>query len=135
MAKLEFSGLDDIIEDLNRRQQRTGETAQRMVRAGAQVVADYRKQEAEHRGIRRSGAMIKGIKPVGRIKEDLGVLKLPVYSQGTDENGTRNAEKEFLEHYGYKGRPGSHWISAAEEKGEGPATDAMVKEWDESMEA
>lgn len=134
MAKLGFSGLDDVIEEMNRRQERTGETARRMVKAGAQVIADYRKQEAEHRGIRRSGAMIKGIKPVGRIKEDLGVLKLPVYSQGTDENGTRNAEKEFLEHYGYRGRPGSHWIDTAETKGEAPAQDAMAKIWDEAME-
>lgn len=134
MAKLEFAGLDGIIEELNKRQQRTGSTARQMVRKGAAVMADYRRQEAERRDIRDSGAMIRGIKPGARIEEDMGALKLPVYSQGKDEKGVRNAEKEYLEHYGYKDRKASHWIDSAEEKGEGPATDAMVKVWDESME-
>jgi len=134
MAKLGLSGLNAVIEELNRRQERTGATAHKMVQAGAKVAAEYRKQEAEQRRIRRSGAMIKGIRPVGKVKNDMGMLKQPVYSQGKDENGTRNAEKEYLEHYGYKSRPGSHWIDAAETKGEKPAQEAMVKTWDKDME-
>lgn len=134
VADLSFSGLDEIIREMDRLQKRTGPTAEKMIKAGAKVMAEYRKQEAEKRGIRDSGDMIKGIKPGSRIENDLGALRLPVYSQGKDKKGVRNAEKEYLEHYGYKDRTATHWIDEAEQAGEGPATDAMVRVWDENME-
>lgn len=136
MARLDLYGLDSVLRDMNRLQARTGPVAEEMVRKGAEIMAEYRKREAEKRGLKApgSGAMIKNIRPTKRIKNVAGALELAVYSQGKDpksRTGQTNAAKEFLDHYGYKSRSASHWVESAEKAGEKPAEEAMEKIWDE----
>lgn len=139
MARMsDFAGLDDVVKDMVRKGELMGATAERMVRAGALEMANARKQEAERRGLRSQdgGAMIKNIKPTRNIKRIGGQLTLDVYSQGTDTRGkkkknkVRNATKEFMDHYGYKSRPASHWIDSAEQKGTPMAEKAMLEIYD-----
>jgi hypothetical protein len=135
MARMtDFSGLDDAVKSLTSRGELMGRTAQRMVQVGADEMAKARRAEAERRGLRKEGDMIKQIKPTRKIKSIGGQLTLDVFSQGKDERGVRNATKEFMDHYGYKSRPASHWVDSAEEKGKGPAEAAMQQVVDEDME-
>lgn len=133
MARMELDGLDGIVREMEKLQTGAGPVAEKMLRAGAEVMAEYRRREAEKRGLRDTGAMIKNIKPDRKIKTVNGVMLLTVYSRGTDKNPhtkRRNAEKEFVSHYGYKNEPATHWIESAEKDGEGPAQKEMVKIWD-----
>lgn len=134
MARLDLYGLDSVLRDMNRLQARTGPVAEEMVRKGAEIMANYRRQEAEKRGLKDSGAMIKNIRPTKKVKNVAGALELTVYSQGKDpksRTGQTNAAKEFMDHYGYKNRPATHWVESAEKAGEKPAEEAMEKIWDE----
>lgn len=132
MARMDFKGLDSVIDSMGRMGERTGTVARNMLKAGAEEMAEARREEAEHRGLHRTGLMIKNIK-MDKIKESGGALSTTVYSKGTGKDGVRNAEKEYLDHYGYKRRPASHWIDAAEKKGEAPAQRAMTAIWDEHI--
>ena len=133
MARMEFDGLDGIVREMEKLQTGAGPAAEKMLRAGAEVMAEYRRREAEKRGLRDTGAMIKNIKPDRKTKTVNGVMLLTVYSRGTDKNQhtrRRNSEKEFVNHYGYKNKPATHWIESAEKDGEKPAEEAMEKIWD-----
>lgn len=134
MARMSFSGIDEVIRDMDRLQMRTGATAERMVRAGAEVMAEERRKEAERRGLRDTGDMIKKMRPARNTYTVMGAKKLDVYSQGKDEKGVRNAAKEYMDHYGYKKRPASHWVDTAEARGEKPANEAMVGVWNEFID-
>lgn len=133
MARMEFDGLDGIVREMEKLQTGAGPVAEKMLRAGAEVMAEYRRREAEKRGLRDTGAMIKNIKPARKIKTNAGAMELTVYSQGKDpdsKTNQTNAAKEFMDHYGYKSRPATHWIDSAEKDGEGPAQKEMEKIWD-----
>ena len=123
MARLTTTGLDETIKELERLGGGIGPAAARMAQAGAEIVSAERRKEAERRKLRRSGSMIDNIRPKPAARGNGNTMV--VYSQGKDEKGVRNAEKEYLEHYGYKGRTGSHWVDSAEQKAAKPAEDAM----------
>jgi hypothetical protein len=129
MARFSFDGIDAVIRDMDRLQMRTGPTADKMIQAGSKIMAEERRKEAERRGLRDTGDMIKKMKPARKIYTVMGAKKRDIYSQGKDEKGTRNAQKEFHDHYGYKKRPASHWVDTAESRGEKPANQAMVDIW------
>lgn len=142
MARLtDFKGLDEAVKDMVRKGELMSGTAERMVRVGALEMANARKQEAERRGLKSpdGGAMIKNIRPTRTIKHIGGQLTLDVFSQGKEtrgkkqQNTVRNATKEFMDHYGYKSRPASHWIDSAEKKGTPPAEKAMLDVYDREI--
>lgn len=138
MARIYYDGLDDRIKQFDNMAKGLTQVAEKSLRAAAKEYEKGRQTEAERRGFRDSGSMIKNIK-VGRKKNPYSdVGKMTVYSRGKDEKGVRNAEKEFLLHYGVKrgGRKNSitasHWIDAAEAKAQRAADNAMEKVWDEA---
>ena len=131
MARFSFDGIDAVIRDMDRLHMRTGATADKMVRAGAEAMADERRKEAERRGLRDTGDMIKKMRPAKNTYTVMGAKKIDVYSHGKDKKGVRNAQKEYMDHYGYKKRPASHWVDTAEGRGEKPANQAMVKVWED----
>lgn len=132
MARMEFDGLDGIVREMEKLQTGAGPVAEKMLRAGAEVLAEYRRREAEKRGLRDTGAMIKNIKPAKKIQTNGGAMELVIYSQGSDRSKktpVRNAAKEFMNHYGYKSKPATHWVDSAEKAGEKPAEKAMEDIW------
>lgn len=131
MARFSYGGIDEVIKDMDRMMMRTGPVADRMVQAGSKIMAEERQKEAKRRGLQDTGSMIKNMRPARRVRTVMGAKQLDVYSQGKDEKGMRNAEKEYLDHYGYKKRPASHWVDTAEARGEKPANEAMVKIWED----
>ena len=133
MARVETSGIDEVIEDLKKLGELTGDGADRILLAGAEEVSKARKKAAEMHGHRVTGAMINNIGYPKTPKTVNGVRQIEVYSKGKDKKGVRNAEKEFVLHYGTSSKPGTHWIDDAEKKAEAPAKAAMEAEYDELL--
>lgn len=133
MARFETSGIDDVLEEMIRMGEATGETANEMLLAGAEVVKEEWQAAAEGAGLRDTGEMIRKIgyprspKVVGDIKE------IDIYPQGKDKRGIRNAEKAFVNHYGTSKLKATHFIDVADEKS-GPRVEQVFKEiWDRHM--
>lgn len=132
MARMEFDGLNYAIDVMQKMGVDVGEVGRNMVRKGAEVVAEQRKKEAARRGLRDTGNMIKNIRPTRAVKEANGALEMTVYSQGSDKTKktpVRNAAKEFMNHYGFKNKPATHWVDSAEKKAAPIVEKAMVRIW------
>lgn len=152
MAKFDVEGLDELVESLKKMGELTGETAEKMLIAGAEEAKKAWKQAAETFHIKDSEEMIEsiGFKNTKTISD---VRTLDVYPQGKDSKGVRNAEKAFILHYGLKGstsknavrkrlkkdkRPGpgipaTHWVDVAEESAGPLVLEAMTKVWEEHL--
>ena len=133
MAMMSFSGMEEILADMNRMGKAAGDTARRMTEAAAEETIKAWKNSAETHGHRKTGAMIDSIGHTA-IKEKSGTVTTEVYPQGKDKNGTRNAEKAFILHYGRSNLKGDHWVDDAEAAAEGPATERMEQIWDEMIQ-
>ena len=109
-----------------------------MLSKGADILKEEWQQEIALRRHVKSGDMLGSVAPTG-IKSGTDQKSIAVYPQGVGENGTRNAEKAFLLHYGWKsggkrkkkgsGRKGSHkgdhFVDAITEKAEPKVQSAM----------
>lgn len=132
MANFHVQGLDVIVKGLEELGETSGEMAEDMLRAGAVVLIGTWNQVIIARGHVKTGAMLKNVK-AGKIKRNKdGDLEVQVYPQGTDKNGTRNVEKAFLLHYGWKSNAatkgpwvGDHFVNEIEETGTPKAIEAM----------
>ena len=129
MARISSAGLDDLFTDLRALGDRAPEVTERMVEAGAEVVAEHWRQSAESAGLRDTGDMIASIRPANPKKGNNATSR-EVYPQGTGRNGTRNAEKAFINHYGTSRIKPTYFVDAAEQSAESPMTDAMRAVWD-----
>ena len=131
MARLEFSGLDGLIEQM----ERTGRLHDQalvdaMLLAGAEAAKEVWKQVATEKGYIDSGEMINHIgysKKPQRL-DDAGFVS--IYPQGTDsKTGVRNAEKAFRLHYGWSRKVGSNWVDEVSERMQAPCEAAMMGEY------
>lgn len=146
MARFDVEGLDIIVEDMKRKGELAGETAERMLMAGAEEVKQAWKGEAERRRFRDTSAMINSIGFPRSVKRASDVLSVDIYPQGKDKKGTRNAEKAFILHWGTTsnaaqkrrkkkkfsgpGIPRTLWVDDAD-KAAGPRVmDAYTRIWD-----
>ena len=131
MARFDTSGLDDLIREMERLGEASGEIAEDMVTAAVEEIRDAWKESAEENNLRDSGDMIESIgfpQPMQRIGD---VLYRDVYPQGTDRKGVRNAEKAFLAHYGTSRQPATDWVDDADDKS-GPRVDQRLTAiWEE----
>ena len=131
MARFDMSGLDDIIRDMERLGQASGQVADEMLIKGAECVREAWRRSAEEHGHRDTGAMIESIN-YARPTSGAGSAKsIDIYPQGVDGKGVRNAEKAFILHYGTSRIPGSCWVDDADRYSEETAPQAMAAVWDE----
>ena len=133
MARFDTSGLDDVLADMKRLGELEGETADKMLMAGAEQVKKAWKSSAEKHRHRDTGDMIESIGYPRKPKTVYGVRAIDIYPQGKDRKGVRNAEKAFILHYGTKKKPGSHWVDDADEMAAPLVTQAMTEIWDEHL--
>lgn len=132
MAVLNVVGIESVIKDLQRMGDNAGDTGEKMLRAGAEVVRwewQHAIKEKDHIG--ETGDMILSVKPDRRIKEYGGVMQITVYPRGKDSTGTRNAEKAFIAHYGRIHQDGTGFVDLANERAQAPAWSAMEAVWDQ----
>jgi len=128
MARLDVTGMQDAIRDLNRMGEGIGATADAMLHAAGEVMVQGWQFEAAKHGHIRTGAMYDSIKQ-SAAKTVNGVRQITVYPMGTDgynrRKRVRNAEKGFVLNYGWSRKAGTHWAEEAEETSTEPAVDAM----------
>jgi len=137
MARFDTSGLDDLIRDMNAMGESTGELAEEMLFAGADVVKESWRYAAAMHDLKDTGDMIESIGYPRQPTRAGDVISLDIYPQGKDRKGVRNAEKAFILHYGtssaasikrgerrawrkgkkYKnpGIPATHWVDDADD--------------------
>lgn len=134
MARFDTTGIDEIIQNLERMGQGSGPIAEEMVNAAVEEIKQAWKDSAEAHGHRDTGALIDsiGFGP-GPVRAG-AILYRDVYPQGTDSKGTRNAEKAFILHYGCKRFPGSYWVDDADEKSAAPVEARIRAIWESFIE-
>ncbi len=135
MAKLNTVGIDSMLTDLAIRGEKADSAMKRMLIAAADATKQEWKNAAGMHGHVRTGAMIGsiGYKQPKKIQGGDG-YETAVYPQGTDADGTRNAEKAYILHYGTSRISGDHWVDEAEENAEAQAQGAMEEIWNELIE-
>lgn len=134
MARFNTDGLDDLLADMKRMGELTGETADKMLMAGAEEVKTAWKASAERHKHRLSGDMIESI-GYPRSPSSAGDIKsIDIYPQGKDRKGVRNAEKAFILNYrATKKHPPSHWIDEADIDAGPKVQGAMEAIWNEHL--
>jgi len=133
VARFDTSGLDDVLAEMKELGQLTGEVADTMLMAGAEIVAQCWKEAAERHRHRLTGDMIASIGYPRQPSQAGDVRMIDIYPQGRDSTGTRNAEKAFILHYGTSKIPGSHWIDDADALA-GPRVEAKWREiWNDYL--
>lgn len=127
MARMNWSGLDGVMRELTQMEKTAGPLTEKMLDAGAEVIAQSWKDAISSAGLIDSGAMQKSVK--AKKKSD---GSREIYPQGTDSRGVRNAEKAFIQHYGSSRIKATGFVDRAEAEAEGPAVEAMQRIWDEA---
>ena len=129
MARFDTSGLDEIINQMQRMGQDEGPVADEMVNAAVEVIKEEWKKSAEKHGHVDTGAMIEsiGIGP-GPVRAG-NIVYRDVYPQGTDGKGVRNATKAFILNYGRSKMPGSYWVDDADEQSAAPVQEVCEAIW------
>ena len=140
MATMDTTGLDELIRDMRRMGEYSGEQANKMVLAAGEVIKDSWIQEAQKRRLRKSGQMIGSIGYAKDVKDIGGVKYTDVYPQGKDsKTGVRNAQKAFILHFGSsrwkdsRGR-GFGWVDEASAKAEQPVERKLTEMWGQFLE-
>lgn len=131
MARFNMSGIDDLVAEMRRMGEESGEAAKAVLLAGAEGVKKAWKQAAEEHELRDTGDMINSI---GFPREPVdvgGAYSIDIYPQGKDRHGVRNAEKAFVLHYGTSKLTATHWVDDADRYSEDYAIPAMNDTWDE----
>ncbi len=136
MAKLMFSGLDDIAGELSRMGEDADKVADKMLRAGAGEMAKRWRKSIDEAGLVKTGAMKNSVAPAKGAMGNAGMKYIEIYPRGTDKGGghkgkgVRNAAKAFFNHYGTSRIPATRFVDQAEESGEEMAVRAMQAIWD-----
>lgn len=134
MARFDTSGIDDIIQSMERMNLEVSPVAEEMCMAAVEVIRDAWRESAEEHGFRDTGAMIDSI-GFGPAPIRAGaIIYNDVYPQGKDSKGTRNAEKAFILHYGSKRIPASYWVDEADARSVEPVNAKTREIWDRFIE-
>lgn len=134
MARFDTSGLQDLINDMRRMGETSGDVAQVMTAAAAEEVAKAWKRSAEEHELRDTGAMIESIGYPRGVEKIGDVCAVDIYPQGKDASGTRNAEKAFVLHYGTSRRPPTYWVDDADKYAAEPVQKRLEEIWGQFLE-
>ena len=134
MARFIMIGLDDVIRDMARMGEKSGDAAKAMLFAGAEKVKSAWRSAVESHGLVDTGDMLESIGYARKTKEIGDALSIDIYPQGTDRKGVRNAEKAFILHYGTSSRPGTRFVDDADRMSEAEAIPAMEAVWGQFIE-
>ena len=130
MAKIEYSGFDDLERGLERLGR---EGIKRVVMAGADAaIKEIQSRTESYRHVVH-GEMLKAVS-AGVYHEDLNSAWVDVYPQGEDRRGVSNAKKAFVINFGYGKRrtdkTGDHFITGQKQTMTAAVLKAMQAESD-----
>ena len=132
MASFDMTGLDELMQAMQRKGEMAGTIATEMVTAAGEEIASTMQAEAGQftKSGRATGAMAAAIGAHDGVMQGSGTLYTDIYPKGTDSKGVRNATKAFILHYGKKGYPATYWVDTALRKAEGPVRTRLLAMWE-----
>lgn len=125
MARMITSGIDQFEKELIKMQGDINPLVDVMVMQGAEEMKKARIDAIKKYGHIETGAMIQSVGYAKKPKRVGSAVSIAVYAQGKDKKGVRNAEKEYLSHYGKSKSEGTHWVDEADQKGGEAAFEKM----------
>ena len=133
MARMDTSGLDDLINEMRRLGQDSGPVVDEMLDTAAGIIRDQWRETAREHGHVDTGAMIDSVD--FPVKGNARAMYRDIYPQGKDAKGVSNAEKAFILHYGKHNMPGDYWVDEAETKAGPEAIAACQAIWDRFLKS
>ena len=139
MAEVSFSGLDELMLDMQAIAELPEDVQDEMLNAQADVVVKAQREQAEVMGVHapNSGLTIRSIKK-GKVKLKKGVRVIYVTPTGTRKRGkkrVRNAEIAFVNEYGKKRQKARPFIRTANEKSAEATTQAAMDVYDRFLKS
>ena len=138
MGEFNPVGLDDLIERFSRREQAVVAAVPKMLKAGADVLVEAQRAEAEAMGLNDTGGFVRSIKPTA-VKGDDTEKYIDVYPQGRakhgndrkgDKSNVRYATVGFVAEYGKPSQPARPYMTAANDKAREKVTAAELEVWE-----
>lgn len=138
MGEFSTVGLEDVIEAFGRREQATVEAIPKMLKAGADVLVEAQKEEAQAMGIDDTGGFINSIKATA-VKGDNTEKHVDVYPQGRakhgndrkgDKSNVRYATIGFVAEYGTSSKQARPYMTVANEKAHEKVVEAQREIWE-----
>ena len=129
MARMQFSGTEDVMRELLMENERMERKATEMLGEAGKVVTKALQDVIEERGHVDTGAMKESVR-ASAVKKSGSARVTTIYPHGKDAKGVRNAEKAYIIHYGTSKRRGDHFVDEAEERAMDAAEQTMQEVWE-----
>lgn len=137
MARMEFSGVDEVMDQLFKEQERLERKSTEMLGAAGQVVVKAWQDAIEAAGHappgkskRSTGSMRDSVR-ASAVKKNGSAYTTSIYPHGRDSHGVGNAEKAFILHYGTSKISGDHFVDQAEAAAEAAVDEVMTSIWEQ----
>ena len=135
MARMEFSGTQELMDQLFAESERLERKATEMLGEAGKVVVDAWKQaitEAGHappgKSRRATGDLLNSIR-ASAVKKNGDAYITSIYPHGRDRKRQRMADIAFVLHYGTSKIKGDHFVDDAEAKADEAAQAVMEQVW------
>ena len=128
MARMEFSGVEEVMNQLFAESERLERKATEMLGEAGQVVVKAWQDAIEDHGHVDTGDMKNSVR-ASAVKKTGEAYTSSIYPHGRDRKKQSNAEKAFVLHYGTSRIRGDHFVDDAEERASEAAERAMAEIW------
>lgn len=135
MARMEFSGTQELMDELFAESERLERKATEMLGEAGKVVVDAWKQaitEAGHappgKSRRATGDLLNSVR-ASAVKKNGDAYTTSIYPHGRDRKRQRMADIAFVLHYGTSKIKGDHFVDDAEAKADEAAQAVMEQVW------
>lgn len=138
MAEFSTVGLEEVIEAFGKREQAAERAVPKMLKAGADVLVEAQKAEAQAMGLNDTGGFINSIKATA-VKGNETEKHIEVYPQGRakhgndrkgDKSNVRFATIGFVAEYGMSRQAARPYMTTANEKAHEKVIDTQMKIWE-----
>lgn len=141
MAEFNTVGLEAVIDAFSRREAAATKAVPKMLQAGAEVIAEAQREQAQAMGIVETRGFIKSIKPT-KVKGNDREKYIEVYPQGKakhgndrkgDKSNVRYATIGFVNEYGTTKKVARPYMTVANRKSHDKVTEAQLEVWEHEM--
>ena len=128
MARMEFSGTEEMMDALFAESEKLEKRATEMLGKAGEVVVKAWQDVIEEHGHVDTGDMKNSVR-ASAVKKNGDAYTSSIYPHGRDRKKQSNAEKAFVLHYGTSKIKGDHFVDDAEERAGDAAEAAMEEIW------
>lgn len=131
MARMTFSGTEDVLAELFRETEKLERKATEMLGEAGKVAVKAWQDAIEEHGHVDSGSMRDNVR-ASAVKKSGSAYTCSIYPKGRDGHGVGNAEKAFILHYGTSKIKGDHFVDQAEANMEAAVDEVMQRIWEQN---